>query len=116
MGCTDMYCDSSTYIFKAESTITINVVEAIPTSIHEATEGLELSIIPNPTNGLVNISIDAAVTGYVLTDNLGRVLHSKTINGTLNEVLDMSNYSNGVYLLRLSYSKGNSLTKRVLKQ
>jgi uncharacterized delta-60 repeat protein len=115
MGCSDIYCDSSTYIFKSESTITINVVNAIPTGINEAQQ-IALSIIPNPTSGMVNISTDAAISNYILTDNIGKILLSKKTNGMLNQQLDISNYSNGVYLLRISDSHGNSVTKRVLKQ
>lgn len=76
----------------------------------------DVQIVPNPTMGSVIVKTITHVETVTICDNLGRVLYTKRVNGAMNEQLDMSNYSTGVYILRLSDSVGNSITRRVLKQ
>lgn len=96
----------------------------IPVSVYVQGENSILSIndvvsysydmYPNPTSNTVNISGTDTINSYQIIDSLGRVLISKTYNdSTLH--LDLSNYSNGVYFLKMNFDKGTN-TERIVKQ
>ncbi|TYC08829.1 T9SS type A sorting domain-containing protein [Bizionia gelidisalsuginis] len=74
----------------------------------------DIAIYPNPTRGLLiinnNIGIDMQVTIY---DINGRVLISKSNNDTMT-TLDMTSFSNGIYLLRIQ-TKSGEFSKKVIK-
>jgi hypothetical protein len=67
-------------------------------------------LYPNPTSGLLNVHISNQIetpTTYTVYNMLGQVISTKKITST--EIsLDTSNFSNGVYFIKLSndnYSK-----------
>lgn len=58
----------------------------------------EISIYPNPSSGIVNISIgNQEDHQVVIKDALGRVLVSREIRS--NEIIDLSQYATGVYYI-----------------
>jgi hypothetical protein len=63
------------------------------------------SLYPNPTNGVINISISQIPKypmTFVVSDLLGRELYRKTEDMQMNVFsIDTKNWDNGVYLLRL---------------
>lgn len=86
-------------------------------SVTVGTAGLDknnisgLSIYPNPSNGLVNIttSLNAELQVNVF-DMLGKeVVNSKVLNNTLN----VSNLSSGVYVIKIT-EEGNTATRKLV--
>lgn len=61
------------------------------------------AVYPNPTNGLVNISLGQIRTevNISITDINGRILQQSSKN-ELNFTVDLSSYENGLYIIRLS--------------
>jgi hypothetical protein len=68
----------------------------------------QLTISPNPTNGLVSLNMDVLGTYELLTLD-GRVLES----GTAKKEYDLTKYPKGVYHLRLLTDQGTRVLKVV---
>lgn len=60
----------------------------------------EVTIHPNPTNGLVHISADQLSVNVQVVDLNGRIVKTDFLNGGSN-ILDLGGLDNGCYLLRL---------------
>jgi len=87
--------------------------------INEIGLNVDVNIYPNPTNDKINIKINTLTNGvinYSLSDISGRLVGSGNFNNS-NSVfsVNMSNYEDGVYFLKLSTKDGQS-TYRVLKK
>ncbi len=87
-------------------------------SANVASSSIELGIYPNPTNGeiLVSIPQNDAVTSHtvVLFDMNGRMLSSQEVS--TNEVrMDLSEYANGVYFVKIN-SGETVITEKVVKK
>ena len=83
-------------------------------SLIESVFGSSLSIFPNPTSGSlsVNFQTQEAVQMW-LTDAMGRkITQTQTYNeGTHTEVVDLSNYRPGIYMMVFASSKGTFMRK-----
>ncbi len=72
----------------------------------------EISIYPNPVKHTLNISmLEASGKDYLIYNSLGQVI----LKGTFVESLDVSNLSNGVYILQIN-TEGEQLRKRFIKE
>ncbi|MEM7297132.1 MAG: endonuclease, partial [Bacteroidota bacterium] len=89
--------------------------EEIPLSVVE-NDFTELSIYPNPMkDGKASLSfnnIDSSI--LTIRDHRGAILSQSTVNGRQVE-LDLSSYSNGVYLITILSTKGESAILRVVR-
>jgi subtilisin-like proprotein convertase family protein len=82
----------------------------VPFTIHcslniENNEELnEISVYPNPVNTVLNITIEKQEWSHAtieLYNSLGQVITKIELNGT-NDTIDMSNYANGTYILKVN--------------
>ncbi len=69
---------------------------------------------PNPTKDIINISSNFSIKSIQLIDLQGRVLVSK-ITDTTQATLDVSDYSNGIYFLKVNSVNGEQ-TKKIIKE
>jgi hypothetical protein len=78
-----------------------------------------LKVYPNPTNGILHLDIDAAsttISSYSLLNVQGQTILSTDVNSTtINTTVDVSNFSTGVYFLKINTENG-SYTHRVIVQ
>lgn len=75
----------------------------------------ELRIYPNPTSGTFTIEMGRSTISKVeIKDILGKTILSSDISGT--STFDLSAHEAGIYVVRISDSKGNLLTKKIVKQ
>ncbi len=114
-GCSDSYCDSSTYIYKTDGIATVDVVWQIPTGISQsAIPTPQFAITPNPATNSVTISIDESMIGGIVTvsDITGRKVAAVPLS-TVNCQLSTESFSSGVYFVTLT-SKGRNSTKKLL--
>ena len=89
--------------------------------LQERAPGVAMSVMPNPTEGMVSVRMDlnegAAVT-YVVRDALGQMVDRKDLgvrSGEQRLTLDLSGHATGVYVLELRI--GDQLTQtRIIKQ
>ena len=69
-------------------------------------------IYPNPANNYLNIDTNENINEISIYNVVGVMVYSEqNFNGTI----DLSNFNNGVYFIRISTEKGD-ITKRFIKQ
>lgn len=69
---------------------------------------------PNPTSNFITVSGTDTINSYLLIDAQGRILVSSTNNDS-NLKIDVSNYSKGIYYLKMNFDKGTN-TEKVIKE
>jgi len=100
-------------ITNAYDTLTMNYsVQGVNTGELPTEETTEFSIYPNPTTGIISIAGDQLDWVEVFTLG-GQKLLRKTLSGTERQI-DISEYENGIYILKTSVDNGVLQTK-VLK-
>lgn len=81
------------------------------------TELDNINIYPNPTNNLITIDFGTNTiknTTIQVIDLLGKTLHQQIINNK-QTVINLSNYSQGIYLVKVS-NKNSSKVYKVIKE
>jgi endoglucanase len=77
-----------------------------------------IKIAPNPASSFVKISLpkDSEIKQIILNDITGKVVLKKNIDAsTVEQTLDMSQFSDGLYLINLK-SDQNTWTKKIVKE
>ncbi|MCD4833807.1 MAG: T9SS type A sorting domain-containing protein [Bacteroidales bacterium] len=76
--------------------------------------GNNLSIYPNPTNGIIIISIENldSEMNLVITDITGKTIINKILQNTNTEI-DLSNYAKGIYFIQL-YNNNEVTTRKIV--
>ena len=75
----------------------------------------EVNISPNPTNGLLTITSKYNFEKIELSNVTGQVLLSETVNDKTHQ-LQLQNFAEGIYFVKIVYDNGMSVTKKVVKQ
>lgn len=105
------------YLFFAAQPVIKPVIT--PSGHNPGTDGIEeaagsqqmaVSVYPNPTSGVANISSQAAIKELTVTDMAGRVLLHRSSLGT-STTLDTSPLRPGLYLLKVTTASGTSTSK-----
>lgn len=80
--------------------------------------GSELFIYPNPANNIIYIEQknNTKAIYYSLTDITGKELIGKRQISSIKEIVDISEYAKGIYLLQISIRDGQSVTKKIVKE
>lgn len=97
---------------------TITISDIIDTSgVDDLKRLYGVEIFPNPNNGYFNLSIENSFSfGMVaILDLTGKVIMEEALSGNQNKRFDISNLSNGLYLMRLQIDEYQS-TYRIIKQ
>lgn len=71
----------------------------------------EVRVYPNPATSTINIRTNSTVASVAIYNLLG-----KEILQTNSKTIDVSNLSQGMYLLKITSNKGAQITKRFIKQ
>lgn len=78
---------------------------------------LSLNTYPNPVSDQLTIANESSVTGdVVVTDLLGKVVHTTTIQANATRRLNFSDLRSGVYLVSLKAENGAITTKKITKR
>ena len=99
--------DELHYFMTCPQSVTINNVAV------EENEINDLMVYPNPANAYLNIEA-ANMTHINIVNTLGQVIYDKEV-GSDKEVIDMSQYNNGIYLVRVTTENG-VIVKQVSKR
>ncbi len=79
-----------------------------------------MNLYPNPTQGLINLNLGLTqkeTVSVVVYDVRGNKLYSKTLTGaTVNETIDMTVHSAGVYIVSVTTSNGTIRKEFVLNK
>ncbi len=73
----------------------------------------EMSLAPNPTNGLLTISSPNDFTKIELLSLTGQTLLSEIVN-TKTHPIQLQNFAEGIYFVRVSYADEQSVMKKVI--
>jgi len=88
------------------------IVTTIETKINTIDE---INLYPNPTNGLINVNFgknNIKNATLQVIDLLGKVIQTKQVI-TKKTILNLNNYSKGIYLVKFSNENGNKIYKVV---
>lgn len=85
------------------------------TSIATADFNAQISVYPNPTNGLFQLALPETLFGntLVLTNTTGQVIETRVVNSTLVDY-DFRNLSNGIYFIQVETENG-LISKKIIK-
>lgn len=72
----------------------------------------DVNIYPNPTNSNIFIEASNAFTSYQISDISGKIILTDDINSSITKI-DMSNYSKGIYFIKL-YTNNKFQIKRFI--
>jgi hypothetical protein len=72
-------------------------------------------LYPNPTNGSVSITMPTKETSKIAVYDINGRLLIQTVKNEKNFNLDLSNYSAGIYILKMKIN-GNELIRKIIKQ
>lgn len=105
-----------TDINSCQASMAQNIVVEVCTSVGSTSNDMITKMFPNPTTGVLNIEVNNRNKNYelYLTDVTGRELY-KTTSDKKSFALNMEEYSNGVYFIRL-VSEGLTINKRIVKE
>lgn len=87
-----------------------------PVGVEENTPDL-LSVYPNPSSDIVNVSFKENVDNgsLAIVDITGRVYHSQSVENTSKVTLDVSNMVQGLYFVQFKDNKQNIQQKIVIR-
>lgn len=89
------------------------VDEVCVAGIDDATAAIEVSIYPNPASEQIMVASDYLIESLVILDLLGRVVIQTPIQALKTE-LNVSNLSEGNYLVKVALSNGKAGTKSLI--
>ena len=81
------------------------------TSLDEIITKADYTIYPNPTNGILKFDFSGInVQKIKISDITGKTVFEK-VNVEQNEVIDLSGFANGIYIVTLQTDKGSTSSK-----
>lgn len=101
----------------ANSNVAFATTSGTATGVNAATD-VTFSTHPNPTQGTLVIESNAHKFAKVVVTNLtAKVMITKSLQGAQKSTIDLSNLSQGVYLVQIFDSRGNVLSvRRIVKR
>jgi hypothetical protein len=109
-GCTAAFCDSSTYLYRSQAIISVQVIPGNSTGINDVSANASVKVYPNPTAAALTIetALSSAQTATIY-DALGRAMREVSLTSAKTN-LNLSDLSDGVYTL--SFPKSNTPSVR----
>lgn len=74
-----------------------------------------INFYPNPTTNLLNITSNEKISTLELISVTGQSVLSQSVNSKTHQ-LQLENFVEGIYFVRIVYAHGMSVTKKVVKQ
>ena len=119
---TDTLNTNSTNLAPGRETTSYYYIDDI-TLIDQTTLGIKdvsylnqvVEVSPNPVNDVLNISSRFDFEKIELLNITGQVLLSETVNSKTHQ-LQLQNFADGIYFVKVSYASGMSFTKKLVKQ
>lgn len=103
-------------VFLAVNSANFSIESSLDTD--DLTNEKSLSIYPNPSNGILNIQFEKSFkNGDIrVTDMTGRTVYSNKLTYASTQQINLSNLSNGVYIISLELDNENISKKIVIKK
>ncbi|MDX1461881.1 MAG: T9SS type A sorting domain-containing protein [Marinirhabdus sp.] len=116
--------DPTTPVVNGEDYFAVNGVGDCPSEIFEVliniilgvdeNQALAVSVYPNPVTNLLHVSNATTIERIEIHSVLGQLVYETPVNST-NSAVDMSQLSNGMYLVTV-HSEGKRATVKVIKE
>lgn len=106
-GGNEAFTATITDIYFGESGCTSTAVAEVPET--------NISLSPNPTPGMLHVTSSQAIQQVTIFNLLGKVIADKVVNLSNSLQINLGNYVNGVYLVRLLTENGDVIIRRVVK-
>ncbi len=85
--------------------------QSVVTSSNVVDDNILVQLSPNPVSTQLTIQTQyASESNLIITDPLGRVMHTQLFLGSNSIVIDVSNYHEGLYYLQLQRKNGSQKT------
>jgi hypothetical protein len=98
----------------AADPVTVKFDSSCATASVEDNNLLKISLYPNPTNNMLNISAKSTIKSAVIYNVLGKVVKNITIN-KVSDNIDVSSLNSGIYIIK--YAIDNSVgTMKFIKE
>ncbi len=114
------FCNDQEQGYKANSPVEQKRDNPTNTAIPAVEKDLQLSLYPNPSRNVVNVVMarEAEWLEINLVDLNGKQLLEQRLEGDLAKAfqIDMSNMPQGIYILRIHSSNGQTTVKQIVKQ
>jgi hypothetical protein len=94
-----------------DGTFSYSVVKALQLTPIAAS----VHMYPNPVKDVLYIEANNASSLKIYTIN-GKQIHQQVISNIPNNVVAISNYAKGIYIVQLTYKNGNIVTKQFIKE
>ena len=88
--------------------LTVNIKERLHSN-------LTLSIYPSPSDDLISVISNENISKIELQNITGQTLISETVNSKTHS-LPLQNFVGGIYFVKLKFSDGRTITKKIVKQ
>jgi hypothetical protein len=114
------YQAGTPYVYPAISTISFSVVAlGTPKSFKitlEEEQSFDLTVFPNPSNGLFTVSQSDLMDEVTVFDLLGNIVTKKSnLNGVLSVPIELSEIASGIYLVQSKSKTGSSIRRIVIE-
>lgn len=94
---------------------TINSLQILSGTNENVTEISSLNLYPNPTNGTALVRSQSNFNKIEVLSVTGQILLFETVNTTSHQI-QLQNFAEGIYFVKISYADGRSLTRKIIKQ
>jgi hypothetical protein len=74
-----------------------------------------VSLVPNPTNGLLTINSHYDFTKIELLSITGQILLSESVKSKSHQI-NLIDFAEGIYFVRVTYTNGVITVRKVVKQ
>lgn len=89
----------------------VGVIHQLPVGIYENKSRLSsVQVYPNPSSDMLFVSSNEKIKQLILMDINGNILNSSSENNIL-----LSDLENGFYILKITTSTGDSISKKIIK-
>ncbi len=92
---------------------------------HESTnlrddQNRQLKIYPNPVEGLITLEFgtdqDSEIRNISITSLQGQILLEKTQEIHRKEIIDLSTFTDGIYIINIFLKDGSKITRQIIKE
>ena len=77
-----------------------------PVSVNELYQNNAVSIYPNPTKGIFSVECESQIQKVIVSNSFGQIVFT-----TEQTKIDLSNYPNGIYFLKIETISGSTINK-----
>ena len=110
------FSDGTTGKSSGTGTFEIDLIEFFqaPATRISKTKAYDLSVGPNPSNGVFRINSEKPISGYTVYNTTGQVVKQVSSAGSNVTMVDISGGNKGLYFIKVKYENGESQVVRAL--